>query len=839
MRKNRLPDALRQALIAFVCLPLCAPVVKAADASKSTGEVVALPVQVGGELKASADDTIRTLAKMTGREFTLTTTCAGPGVWLTHSDDPTAPPDVARQLAGKGRQPFAIRWSGDHLLIVANSDDGLCHGLYYYLDQLGARWYLPNENWTVIPHRDNIRLAIDKLVVPAFKVRGFFGTGGFGRAGINRHTDLEDKVPGQWTTWMRRNRFGGEFSLGGHAGEDFNLRNKATLLAHPEYLAEIGGNHVPFTLGAKPDVSNPDMVKLYVDDRLNTFRRLRQKAPNSPYSFAVSVEPADGGGYCTTGPCVQIGNGSASDQTFYLANETAKAVAKEFPDGHVSLLAYGEHAAVPSFALEPNMFVSVVPYGFQRTGLSPEELIEAWAEKLPELGMYDYWSIPDWAQDQPNFNFIHTAAEKIRFWHEHHVVSFTSESTFSAGAMGPGWHVSSRLLWDPSIDVNAVLKDFYANAFGPARQPMQRMLERWANGFVLTEHELGLSYADLVAARKLAVNDSAVMARLDDYAGYLHYLRLLHEFQHPASAAGREEAAGQMLEHIWNINHTAMVHTFRLTQLMVNRYFNDPELVKLYDFRDKHAEGWERIKPLTHEQLEALVADGAAKYKPLDFEARGYGGPWVPATPTAPPRAPDAKPFAAGFIHDTAFDMLIPTGMRTLPLSISGVKPLSLKLRDNAGKLVYKVVVPAGNTAPVELPFAAPGHYNLYIQSQKSAFEMQMPDGVHWTMRNFFNSQGRALRRLYFYVPRGLKTIAVYISYILLPIFYDGDGKPVQPSLDKVPGIVLVDVPPGQDGRIWALGDVKAPQPLYMMNVPHAFAFSPDALLVPQDALKP
>jgi hypothetical protein len=41
------------------------------------------------------------------------------------------------------------------------------------------------------------------------------------------------------------------------------------------------------------------------------------------------------------------------------------------------------------------------------------------------------------------------------------------------------------------------------------------------------------------------------------------------------------------------------------------------------------------------------------------------------------------------------------------------------------------------------------------------------------------------------------------------------------------------DVPPGQDRKVWSLGDVKTPALLSMLNVPHSLIVSPDQLLVP------
>lgn len=66
------------------------------------------------------------------------------------------------------------------LWIVARSDTGLSHAIYLYLEQLGCRWYFPSERWTIIPHREDLRLLKAIAASPAFRSRQFAGSGGFG-----------------------------------------------------------------------------------------------------------------------------------------------------------------------------------------------------------------------------------------------------------------------------------------------------------------------------------------------------------------------------------------------------------------------------------------------------------------------------------------------------------------------------------------------------------------------------------------------------------------------------------------------------------------------------------
>ena len=67
----------------------------------------------------------------------------------------------------------------------------------------------------------------------------------------------------------------------------------------------------------------------------------------------------------------------------------AEAVRSEVPDALVNLYAYNEHAAPPRIDVADNVFVLAVPYGFQRTDLSPEQLLKPGAKKRNTWG----WTI--------------------------------------------------------------------------------------------------------------------------------------------------------------------------------------------------------------------------------------------------------------------------------------------------------------------------------------------------------------------------------------------------------------------------------------------------------------
>jgi hypothetical protein len=778
---------------------------------------------------AAMADAVAALGKVTDVPFTTAEGGGLNGIVLVRSHGAGALQGDVVRLEGKGPEAFVIRSTDAHALtITANADAGLVNGLYYYLQRVGCRWFFPTDAWTVLPKRRDVTLRIDDLVAPAFRMRVFAGTGGFGGA---TPVDPDGRMSARWEVWKRRNGFGGEFMLGGHSYEAFNTLHRKELEAHPEYLALIGGKRQPWSPSTKLCVSNPKLVELYTEDRLAYLRRQIKVAPDGPRSFAVSVDPSDGGGFCECDKCRQIGSGSPSDQAFYLANQVAKAVAKEMPGRRVSLYAYADRAAVPTLPLEPNVYVSVIPEAFQRTGLSPEEFIAVWREKISPLSLYTYWSVPDWANDLPTFDFTTTPREKIRYWQGHGIEGVHFETTSGAGAIGIGLYLASRLLWDPSTDDSALLREFYELAFGAAKAPMQRMLERWAKGFTLSEYELGLSARDLAEARKAAARQPQVLRRIADYDAYLEFIARWLAYQDAApKTPERSERARSLLAKVYRDYDSTMVDANRLQQLLVNRYEADPALRADFDPTVPDAPGW---RMLADPQVSMPRLD--ARYPPIDL-------PRAPVTPgrvlksvTLQPGFEPPLPSLMLFGGPTDFEIEIPPGVSIFDFQIKVWKTAAspgdtVTVRNERGTVLLRSVVPAdGEAHRLTTPVEVPGHYVVHVEDQRTTFFFTPPAGLPTVFRSFASPWPSP--PLYFLVPKGLKKAAIFAHSVGQPVeVRDADGRPVATTGRRV---VMFDVPAGEDGRVWSLRNYKGWEPVRMLNLPQVFALSPDALFIP------
>ncbi len=610
------------------------------------------------------------LEQITGDQFTVGKEDAPVGIVLARADAPGLALAGLKALEGKGPEAFLIQSDGmNKLYLIGNSDLGIQHAVYTYLDLLGCRWFFAGDNWTIIPQRAGLGVKISVLSYPAFHSRSFFGSGGIDS--LCHRYDPKAEATGRWKKWIERNRFGGSYTLRGHYYQDFINKNKALFQAHPEYRPEVKGKRVPFT---KPEVmklcySNPDVIDLFVKDRVAACKDIIAKqAPTG--IFPISVEPSDGYDHCECTNCVKLG--SITDRVFSLANHVARAIRPLSPYAYVSLYAYNMHSPPPTIAIESNVIVQVAAYGFNTSGLPADQLIQAWGKKCDTLGVYDYWCIPQWGHDAPYLNFNDGYPKRVKFWYENKVRNFNLETTYSSGAVGPALYMVSRLGWEPEQDSDAIYEDFYAKAFGRARLPMQRMLERWASSWKLNQPEIADSFRDIDEALSLAA-DPAVKRRVNDYLGYVEYLRLRYEYLNTDRVKERPlwiERCRKLIHHLYRIQHSCFNHTVWTSGVLfwgtqgVNRPTNEEQL---------DVPVMRSSVPLSETELKTILREGRKNYAPVEYDRKVYtNADWVPLRPVIglSSRTRTTPVLVGDGSHKTGVSFWWPEGVSNMTISV-------------------------------------------------------------------------------------------------------------------------------------------------------------------------
>lgn len=801
-------------------------------------------------LTAAAGELSSHLEQMTGQKFETTTEDATEGIVLARSDAGGLDLPGLKALAGKGPEAFLIQSDGKNkLYLVGNSDLAIQHAVYAYLDMLGSRWFFPGDNWTVIPKLAGIGVNVHAIVSPAFTSRRFFGTGG--PSSLRHPYDPEDRVAQRWMNWTNRNRFGSSYATAGHQYQDFVAKNKALFEAHPEYRPEINGERVPYSKDMKLCYSNPEVIDLYVKDRVAAAQDILNK--QSPKSmFCVSVEPSDHGGHCECPECQKLG--SVTDRVFSLANHVARALRAISPYAYANLYAYHLHSPPANIPLEPNIFVQVAAYGFNTSGLSAKDLIQAWGKRSHALGVYDYWCIPQWGGDMPYLDFVNAYPKRVKFWHDSHVIGFNLETTYSSGAVGPALYMASKLGWDPDQDVKALYEDFYDKAFGAARAPMQRMLERWSRSWKFVDSEIADSFKDINEALQLAT-DPDVRRRIQDYLGYVEFLRLRYEFKTTDNINDREnwiERCRVLIHHLYRIHQSCMNQTVWTS----GQFFwgtqgdNRPTTEEDLDVPVKRSS-----EPLSEQELDAILKNGLEKYHPVEYERIAY--PQETFRPLHPVAALSSNTRESPALRGDNSNKLglmfwAPEGTREVTFSVLRPRRGSNTGYDNftvmdmeTSQKFFKTEVPNdGDVHDLQIPIQKAGLYQIRILDNPDKVMLQFPENLPLgiaadDLRAPYNAGDPQENRAYFLVPAHLKNAAFTFQnpeQLEELVVQDLSGKPVP---RKVVGHTAVfEVNNGPEPKIYELAypATKERQILIPLNISPMLSLVPDNILVPSEA---
>jgi hypothetical protein len=602
-----------------------APAVIVADAGRPRLTIVP------GSVKDGVDELQQVLRRMSGAEFKIAAEPARTGSLFVGlaADFPALKIDRPDELGAEG---FLLKTDGTHVWLIGNKPLGVQHALTTFLHKLGCRWFFPGAVWEVIPQRKTIEVRFDERQVPSFSLGRHihYGFGAFPPCA----RDLED--------WNRHNRMGGPIPVSmGHTW--FGLNPDRDFAAHPEWFALVAGKRK----AAKPCYSHPDVIKQGI-------RHALEMAAGG--ARLVSLSPPDGLGYCECERCLAVCKGGktyqkhlstfarrpdgvevsvASETVFAFVNAVAAAVAAKYPDVYVGCMAYSAYAHPPSFKPHPNILVQVTT-AYRRTDLTLEQQLSLLRERGCQAGLREYFSVYQWDWDaRPPEGRLAPAKMPAAFrnYYENGVRCINAEASNNWAPRGLSYYLSSCLLWDTRADVEALLRDFYASAFGPAADAMKSFYRHWYGSANLSTSEtpgsetgeraeeamprdkLRAMFQDLDEAMRLTKDRLDCQARVDHLRMYVHYLVLRQ--QTLAAGAGKDLVANRKAildavraetQFAGRLTSTNMIHSRPvLGKAFLRRFKQFETILKDVPEAQKPNAGWRAIgRPPTHAELEEL-----------------------------------------------------------------------------------------------------------------------------------------------------------------------------------------------------------------------------------------
>lgn len=358
---------------------------------------------------------------------------------------------------------FHLKTDDSKLIIAGGSGKGTLYGVYGFLeDHLGCRKYSSAVSY--IPEMPTIQLQpIDDIQVPIIQYRDLHMPDPIGDSSFTAWHKLHARPQRQksWGMWV-------------HTFDDL-IPPARYFQTHPEYFSLINGERSPnFQLC----LTNPEVLALVISG-------LQERMEGKPEARYWSVSQNDTYGPCQCEDCGRIdkahGGPSGSIVTF------VNKVAAQFPDKIISTLAYQYSRSAP-VDIRPAENVNIVLCSIEcnrsesiatdaRSAAFRRDIVE-WGQLTDNILIWDYTvqfrnyvdPFPNLRVLQPNLQFFVANNARLMFQQG----SGTSWSEFYQLRT----YIIAKLLWNPDVDVAAIIDDFLNGFYGNAGQYLRQYIER-------------------------------------------------------------------------------------------------------------------------------------------------------------------------------------------------------------------------------------------------------------------------------------------------------------------------------------------------------------------------
>jgi Domain of unknown function (DUF4838) len=373
---------------------------------------------------------------------------------------------------------------------------GTVNAVYTFLqDNLGVRWLWPGELGEDVLSKKTIAFApFQYRYHPQIRSRG----------GAFVYSSFPYLPPGGGYglahDWLRFQRLQLD-SLELPGGHPFKYWSGRFLKTHPEYFAlQPDGTRGTFPTNpkyVKLCESNPGVRKQWladVEEQLKKYpnRRVFGCAPNDGWGSGECVckncsawDHPDGEMRTFRWSGLVKKHVAESDRQVTFANHCARLLKKRYPDKdyYVVMMAYG-HSRPGAIKAVPddNVIVSSVANFLCRSNLkdrgSPQgtthrQQFADWGKIAPHLMWRPNIGNPaGWKLGQPDISIEQTIKD-FKFVADNNCVGLFFDTVWEHWAtQGPQYYIMAQLAWNPYVDGQAVMADYYSRAFGPAVDEM-------------------------------------------------------------------------------------------------------------------------------------------------------------------------------------------------------------------------------------------------------------------------------------------------------------------------------------------------------------------------------
>jgi Domain of unknown function (DUF4838)/delta endotoxin len=459
-----------------------------ADKGKTSYSIL-LPAKPSSQEKKAAEDLKKYLSEITGASFPVineTGKTAGnkPVISIGRTNLLTS------ALADKSSfkledEGYAIYEKNGNLFLFGGKISGPISAVIAFLEEdLACRWYAPD--CIVIPKQEKLLVSPNyRKFVPVFSsLRDPYYRDASNPIWMfyNRLIAMfphRARVPKKWGGIQNYPGNG----WGCHTYNRYISRKKFSK-THPEYFARYkNGKIIPPGKAGQLCLSNPEVLKMVISKSL----KLLAERPDAEL---IDVSQNDSsGGFCQCEQCRNIYKieGNVGGATLRFANAVAKGIEDIHPEVKVTTLAY-EETFMPPKKTKPGKNVMITlatdkhawphPYLFVTETKKFKRAAKAWADIGANIRIWDYTAnYGAYLAPRPNMGVM---KPNLQFYLKHNAkgVMFQGSYQYFHSARAPmrSW-VMAKLLWNPSLDTQDLIKEFTCAYYGKAAEPLQQYNE--------------------------------------------------------------------------------------------------------------------------------------------------------------------------------------------------------------------------------------------------------------------------------------------------------------------------------------------------------------------------
>lgn len=483
-------------------------------------------------LRAALQDLQLHIEKITGAKLAIAT---APVTGMAALIVTVSPADPAFFPAPVGPEGFAIKTGVDRVTLVGQDELGMVWAIYDFIERaLGVRWYWPEQRnapeWigTYLPQSATLTIAPAHWSdAPFFRKRSIYPSGGY-RIGTADVGGLHRRLRAAQDSWP--------VELMVHAPHKWASLYQET---RPEIFQLRGDGQRDFSMLC---YGNPATLQTYLEQ----IELQRTRPEDYPWAsglgilrgLAVTVSPADIPVACTCADCRALWNpaggqyGTAAKVLGTFVAALGREVKQRWPDLTVVYLPYKNYTYAPEEVDFPdNVEVQIcgmpglAMYKEPAIDAAEQANIDAWVRLTGRR--IQNWHYSCWPEDrtQAAYLFPNVIAAHYRANRDKTVGSFINGTADHWPRQHLSLYVWLKTLWNPDLDVEAVIEGFVTRMYGPAAAPMRRLIamqikgweeSRWPNAAFSPKTIYEISYPRADVQRMETLLDEALVAAQAD-----------------------------------------------------------------------------------------------------------------------------------------------------------------------------------------------------------------------------------------------------------------------------------------------------------------------------------